>query len=190
MPPPRQENDWTLDTFCDGSTLLRGLRGFTSARLSDIIKDRHTHEDMLRGHGVGTYCSGRFPCSTHFFYERSLLSATRCIKFSSFKFVRHLGRDKMVSVFNVASCAPACLLSLRHASLRTHGRACPRLASSQYVPRSVPTLFQFWSNRAFSLTWQNLHIVMTTDFIRHIGVPSQTACCSSLPTPGTFCTTF
>lgn len=40
---------------------------------------------------------------------QNFVPATRCIKFSSFKFVRHLGRDKMVSVFNVASCAPACI---------------------------------------------------------------------------------
>ena len=46
----------------------------------------------------------------------------------------------------------------------------------------------YWLKK-FSLRWRKLHIVMTIDFIRHIGVPAQNVSYSCKPTPGTFCTT-
>ena len=63
----------------------------------DALRGRDVSATVVRCGGVGGKRGQNF------------VPATRCIKFSSFKFVRHLGRDKMGSVFNVASCAPACL---------------------------------------------------------------------------------
>ena len=88
-----------------------------------------------------------------------------------------------------------CLISNREGvgtSLKILGLASidPHSRKVQTELYKIPKFSVNRPNRAFSLTWQNVHIVMTTEFIRHIGVPSQTACCWSLPIPGTFCTTF
>ena len=89
----------------------------------DALRGRDVSATVVRCGGVGGKRGQNF------------VPATRCIKFSSFKFVRHLGRDKMGSVFNVASCAPACLLYLRTVHVPP---ACTdeRASSRVFVPAS------------------------------------------------------
>lgn len=77
-----------------------------------MIKVGTHYGDALRGRDVSATvvrCGGLGGGGWEGKRGQNFVPATRCIKFSSFKFVRHLGRDKMVSVFNVASCAPACI---------------------------------------------------------------------------------